>query len=156
MSIFSSINLDANNNIDFVPSFKTSKQMACIVNDTNGTRRIQFIGPDGKKRTVRLGKIDRRSAESINRHVEELLGATIGGQPVARQTMEWLKSIGDKRKYVAALFDDLGCRFTGTVTRTRFNADQLWCGSSVSCLKLRRIFEAVRRDYAIIVIRRSD
>ncbi len=69
--------------------------MASIVNDPNGRRRILFVGPDTKRRTIRLGKTDRKSAESICRHVETLLGAKIGGQPVPRDTAGWLAAIGD-------------------------------------------------------------
>ena len=39
--------------------------MASIVNDPNGRKRILFVAPDGKRKTIRLGKIDRKSAESI-------------------------------------------------------------------------------------------
>ena len=60
--------------------------MASVVNDPNGRRRIQFVAPGGKRKTIRLGKIDRKSAESICRHVEALLAAKISGQPVPRDT----------------------------------------------------------------------
>jgi len=70
--------------------------MASIVNDPNGHRRIQFVSPDGKRKTIRLGKIDRKSAESICRHVEALLTAKISGQPVPRDTAVWLTTIGEK------------------------------------------------------------
>ncbi len=69
--------------------------MASIVNDPNGRRRILFVAPDGGRKTVRLGKIDRKSAESICRHVEALLAAKISGQPVPRDTAVWLASIGE-------------------------------------------------------------
>jgi hypothetical protein len=39
--------------------------MASIVNDPNGRRRIQFVSPDGKRKTIRLGKIDRKTAEAF-------------------------------------------------------------------------------------------
>jgi integrase len=70
--------------------------MASIVNDPNGRRRIQFVSPDGKRKTIRLGKIDRKSAESICRHVEALLVAKISGQPIPPGTAVWLTSIGEK------------------------------------------------------------
>jgi integrase len=70
--------------------------MASIVNDPNGRRRIQFVSPDGKRKTIRLGKIDRKSAESICRHVEALLAAKISGQPFPQGTAVWLVSIGEK------------------------------------------------------------
>jgi integrase len=75
--------------------------MASIADDPNGRRRILFVAPDDSRKTIRLGKIDRKSAESIARHVEALLSAKIGGQPVPRDTAAWLVTIG------AALRDKL-------------------------------------------------
>src|SRR5262245_2387893 len=75
--------------------------MASIADDPNGRRRILFVAPDGSRKTVRLGKTDRKSAEAIARHVEALLAAKIGGQPVPRDTAVWLTGIG------AALRDKL-------------------------------------------------
>ncbi len=69
--------------------------MASISDDPNGRRRILFVASDGSRKTIRLGKIDRKSAEAINRHVEALLSAKIGGQPVPRDTAAWLGSIGE-------------------------------------------------------------
>src|SRR5262245_44699107 len=68
--------------------------MASIANDPGGRRRILFVAPDESRKAIRLGKIDRKSAESIARHVEALLAAQIGGQPVARDTAAWLAGIG--------------------------------------------------------------
>jgi len=67
--------------------------MASISNDPNGRKRIQFVAPDESRKTIRLGKIDRKSTESICRHVEALLGAKIGAQPIPRDTAVWLSSI---------------------------------------------------------------
>jgi integrase len=68
--------------------------MASIVNDPNGRRRILFVAPDGSRKTIRLGKVDRKTAESICRHVEALLAAKIAGQPTPRDTAVWLANIG--------------------------------------------------------------
>lgn len=68
--------------------------MASITNDPGGRRRILFVAPDESRKTIRLGKIDRKGAESICRHVEALLAAKIGGQPVPRGTAAWLADIG--------------------------------------------------------------
>jgi hypothetical protein len=77
--------------------------MASIADDPGGRRRILFVAPDGGRKTIRLGKIDRRSEESICRHVEALLGAKIGGQPIPRDTATWLAGIGAKlRDWLAA------------------------------------------------------
>ena len=72
--------------------------MASIANDPNGRRRILFVAPDGSRKTIRLGKTGRKSAEAIARHVEALLAAKIGGQPVPRDTAVWLAGIGEKLK----------------------------------------------------------
>jgi hypothetical protein len=42
--------------------------------DKNGSRRILFVTPDGKRPIIRLGKVSQRTAEGINR-VEQLLEA---------------------------------------------------------------------------------
>jgi integrase len=68
--------------------------MASIAKETNGHRRIQFVTPDGSRKTVRLGKIDQRSAETICRHVETLLASKITAQPVGRETATWVAGIG--------------------------------------------------------------
>jgi len=68
--------------------------MASVANDPNGRKRILFVDADGSRKAIRLGKIDRKSAEAIARHVEALLAAKIGGQPVRRDTAVWLSSIG--------------------------------------------------------------
>lgn len=69
--------------------------MASVINDPGGRRRIQFVAPEGTRKTIRLGKMDRKSAEAVARHVEALLGAAISGQPVARTTAAWLAGLGD-------------------------------------------------------------
>ena len=68
------------------------------IGDPNGRRRIQFVAPDGSRKAIRLGKIDRKSAESICRHVEALLSAKVGGQTTPRDTAAWLSALGDALK----------------------------------------------------------
>src|SRR6187551_1946314 len=79
--------------------------MASIANDPNGTRRILFVDADGSRKTIRLGKTDRKSAESICRHVEALLAAKIGGQPVPRDTAAWLGGVGQQLRDRLAAVD---------------------------------------------------
>lgn len=78
--------------------------MASIIDDPNGRRRGQVVAPDQSRKTIRLGKIDRKSAEAITRHVEALLSAKMGGQPIPRDTASWLLGIGEtlKEKLAAA------------------------------------------------------
>ena len=47
--------------------------MASISCDPGGQRRILFVAPDGKRKTVRLGKLAQRDAESIKFRIEQLL-----------------------------------------------------------------------------------
>src|SRR5262249_55754180 len=68
--------------------------MASIANDPGGRRRILFVDADESRKTIRLGKIDRKSAEAIARHVEGLRGAKRSGQPIPRDTGAWLAGIG--------------------------------------------------------------
>src|SRR6516165_5542826 len=68
--------------------------MASVVNDPNGRKRILFVDAEENRKAIRLGKIDRKSADAIARHVEALLAAKIGGQPIPRGTAAWLVGIG--------------------------------------------------------------
>lgn len=54
--------------------------MASILKQPGGRKAIQFKGPDGKRRTIRLGKIAQRTTESVKTHIEELASAAITGQ----------------------------------------------------------------------------
>jgi integrase len=69
--------------------------MASITRHPNGRREIQFIGPDQKRRTVRLGKVDQKVAESTRIKVEELNAATIHGSSVSPSASQWLATLGD-------------------------------------------------------------
>jgi len=68
--------------------------MASITREPNGRRTIQFVGADGKRRSIRLGKCDQRTAEGIKLRVELLNAAKIAGHADAA-TLEWLTTIGD-------------------------------------------------------------
>jgi integrase len=69
--------------------------MATIGNDPNGRRRILFVGSDGKRRTIRLGKTTKRDAETAKMHIERLVSASITGHSVDNVTADWLTTIGD-------------------------------------------------------------
>ena len=64
--------------------------MASISTDSKGNRTIQFVGPDRKRRSVRLGKASLRVAESIKVRVEALNIANITGHPVDVETARWV------------------------------------------------------------------
>jgi integrase len=53
--------------------------MATIGSDPNGHKRILFVAPDGKRKTVRLGKATMKQATAFKVKVEALIGQTITG-----------------------------------------------------------------------------
>ena len=69
--------------------------MASIANDKNGTKRILFVDTSGKRKTIRLGKSNKRIAETAKGHIERLLSAKIAGHSPDPETANWLAGIGD-------------------------------------------------------------
>lgn len=70
--------------------------MASISHDrTNGTRTIQFVGPDRRRRTIRLGKASQRVAEGVRTRVESLLSCLLARVPLDADTSAWLAGVGD-------------------------------------------------------------
>ena len=68
--------------------------MASIANDKNGTKRILFVDPSGKRKTIRLGKSNKRITETAKFHIEGLLSAKIAGHSPDPETANWLARIG--------------------------------------------------------------
>ena len=69
--------------------------MASVSKAPNGRRVVQFVGADGKRRSVRLGRCSQKAADSIRVHVERLLEAKITGYPLNAETAAWLAGRGD-------------------------------------------------------------
>ena len=68
--------------------------MASISHDKkNGTRRIQFIAPDGGRSAIRLGKVSHRAAEAIKYRVEVLLASKLTGHPIEADTANWIANL---------------------------------------------------------------
>ena len=72
--------------------------MSSIANDPNGRKRILFTDHNGKRKTIRLGKMSLKAVEAINCHVESLLASKISGQPIRKETAVWLTGIGSVLK----------------------------------------------------------
>lgn len=64
--------------------------MASISHEKNGRRTIQFVGADGKRRSIRLGKVPQRTAEMVKVRVEALNAAAIAGHAIDDETARWL------------------------------------------------------------------
>ncbi len=60
--------------------------MASLSNDANGTRRVLFVAPDGKRITIRLGKLAKKQAGTILGRVEHLANAARTRLPVDAET----------------------------------------------------------------------
>lgn len=66
--------------------------MASISKESNGRKTIQFVAADGKRRSIRLGKVSQRSADAVRFKVEALVSARITGH-IDPETARWLESI---------------------------------------------------------------
>lgn len=69
--------------------------MATIGNDSNGRKRILFVASDGTRKTIRLGKMDRKNAERFCERVEKIIGANIIGGTLDDETSRWLAERDD-------------------------------------------------------------
>jgi len=69
--------------------------MASISKDPNGHKRLLFIDPNGKRRSVRLGKMNNHAARAIKTRVEHLLAAIISQQAVDGETARWVANLPD-------------------------------------------------------------
>src|SRR3984957_9836815 len=69
--------------------------MASITRESNGRKTIQFIAPDRRRRSIRLGKCSMRSAETVRLHVESIVSSLNAHSPLERETADWLGKLGD-------------------------------------------------------------
>ena len=65
--------------------------MASVCDDGK-RKRIVYVGTDGQRRTIYL-RCDKRTAESIARHVENILASRVSGQPLPRDTASWVSNL---------------------------------------------------------------
>ncbi len=72
--------------------------MASIVKDRkSGTYRIDFFDHHGIRRTLRwLGVRDRKTAEHVALHVDELVAAKTTATPLPLATAKWLDSVPER------------------------------------------------------------
>ncbi len=67
--------------------------MASIARDKNGTRRILFVAPDGRRPTIRLGKVSQRTAEGIKYRVEQLLESLQFNRSMEAELAQWVMDL---------------------------------------------------------------
>lgn len=69
--------------------------MASLSQDKrNGTFTLKVM-VNGTRRTVRLGKVTRKTAEAVRLRVEHLAGALHSGQPLDGETAAWVGALSD-------------------------------------------------------------
>lgn len=69
--------------------------MASLSTDANGNKTIQLCGTDGKRRSIRLGDIPKKAAESVRTKVEHLHAMNLAKFPLDAETAAWIGGIGD-------------------------------------------------------------
>ncbi|NBP81102.1 hypothetical protein EBU58_10400 [bacterium] len=67
--------------------------MAHLSFSETGRAQIQFRHPNGKRYTLRLGKVAKRLGESVLFRVRELVAAIRTGQSVSADTAAWLGNV---------------------------------------------------------------
>lgn len=81
--------------------------MASIARDPGGRKRILFVDPNGKRKSIRLGKMPLRAAERIKADVEALLAAKVSGcgwdNETARRVADLSDDLADKLAAVGLL-----------------------------------------------------
>ncbi len=69
--------------------------MASITTESGNRRMIQFVGKDGKRYSIRLGKCTKKRAEAIKLRVENLVSAQLSAVALDDDTTRWLMEIDD-------------------------------------------------------------
>jgi len=78
--------------------------VASVGSDSGGRKRILFVAGDGRRKTIRLGKMSKRQAESAKRFIEDLIACQVAGTSPKNTTAEWLAAAPDRlRKRLAAV-----------------------------------------------------
>ena len=70
--------------------------MASIsTNKKDGSRSIQFIGLNRKRKIIYLGKAPMKTAQAIKVRVETLAAALLAGHAIDSDTAQWLGTLND-------------------------------------------------------------
>lgn len=69
--------------------------MASLTTRANGCREIQFTGPDGRRKTIRLGAVPMKLANAVKLRIESLLAFVGNGIPLDGETIAWLGTVSD-------------------------------------------------------------
>jgi len=67
--------------------------LASLSHDSNGTKRIQFSDGDRERKTIRLGKLPEKAAETVLRRVKQLAAHRIAGTAHEPDLSAWLAEV---------------------------------------------------------------
>src|SRR5262249_33601075 len=97
--------------------------MASISRGPNGRRTIQFVAADGKRKSIRLGKVSQRVAEDIKVKVEPLTAAFIAGCSPENETAQWMAKVGNDLAAKLAAVGLIAPRQTASATLEQWLKD---------------------------------
>ena len=67
--------------------------MASISTDKQGNRRILFTDLAGYRKQIRLGRMPLKKAESMKRHVEQIISSQLSGIAIPDETAVWVSKL---------------------------------------------------------------
>ena len=70
--------------------------MASISRGKNGCSRVLFENEMRDRKSLYLGKVPKRDAETVRVHVERLVNARIMNEPIPTSTAEWVAGLGGR------------------------------------------------------------
>lgn len=70
--------------------------MASVSRDANGTKRVLFTDGDGQRRSVRLGAVSVKVAETCRLRMESLLACRTTGTPWDSELAAWVRDLPDR------------------------------------------------------------
>ena len=63
-----------------------------------GRRTIQFVFSDGKRKSIRLGKVSQRIALKVKTKIEDLVASRMSGHSPNDETSLWLSNLTDEMR----------------------------------------------------------
>jgi integrase len=69
--------------------------MASLSRDSNSNYTIQVVCGDGKRRSIRLGAVNKKTANEVKLKVETLHALAVANLPMDTETAGWVSGIGD-------------------------------------------------------------
>lgn len=70
--------------------------MASLNRDGNGNYTVQVVCADGKRRSIRLGRVNKKTATEVKLKVEHLNALVVARLPMDTETAQWVGGIGDE------------------------------------------------------------